>query len=136
MSILRQQRRLWFLAGASTGALGLFILEVRSILWTLSRSRSHKCVYTVPQSAAAYIATVCQDGLALLCGDAESRMNLQKEAAEGFGRIAAQLPGAHAPPAIKVCQDHTTNRVVNTCVFVGQACIEKALCASYCWPAR
>ena len=93
-------------------------------------------IYRAPVSGSLYCNRVSRWVWPYCAVTLKATMNLQKEAAEGFGRIAAQLPGAHAPPAIKVCQDHTTDRVVNTCVFVGQACIEKALCASYCWPAR
>lgn len=54
-------------------------------------------------------------------------LHLQKEASEGFARIAAQLPGAREPSAMKVPPDHATDNVVTTRAFVGRAFLERAI---------
>lgn len=88
----------------------------------------YKCT-PYPSQRAACVTMCVSVGLAMLCGDADKHYG---PAERGSRRVWSHRCAASWCPCTASQQGlpgHTTNSVVNTCVFVGEACNEKAYCS-------
>ena len=89
MSIFKQQKRLWFLAGAGFSGLGLFTLEV----WHLCKPPSDHAALLpycgiLPTISPANLCAKYAWAASIMCALA------QREAWQGAAFVGAQLPGS------------------------------------------
>lgn len=109
MSILKQQRRLWFLAGTATAGLGLLSLEVGTEKHAALQRTQSRCGASMSRPLFCIRRRCCSPSTctqAIFCHK-ERKISYnnaaQRDAWEGAARVAGQLPDHVERPRHQVC---------------------------------